>query len=332
MRRNADPLFQSGSVRVAGETLGFVYKAAAEIGELGDNIRALRAAITDRRAAARRAVAAPARGWRCSATPAGRASGSSASRTATRSTATRSPAGRSGPYSVAVLNGDVDNHADLKVAHDLSIDAPITTDAKVIPVVMGRHALATGDDVAEAFRRTVAEFEGSVAIGAASAERPDQVHLALRGSGQGMYVGLAEDLYIVASEPYGVVEETSHYLRMDGEGLSPSGSRGQVLDARRRAGRRGDRRRAPGLRRHRAAGHRRRRRHRAGHHARHRSRRLAALPAQGDPAGAGQLRQDAARQDRRRSTACCRPSVGDARRCRPTSPAGWRRGRSSGCG
>ncbi len=43
--RNSDPLFQNGSVRVAGACLGFVYKAAAEIGELGDNTRALRTAI-----------------------------------------------------------------------------------------------------------------------------------------------------------------------------------------------------------------------------------------------------------------------------------------------
>ena len=136
-----------------------------------------------------------------------------------------------------MLNGDVDNHADLKVAHDLSIDAPITTDAKVIPVVMGRHAQATGDDVAEAFRRTVAEFEGSVAIGAASAERPDQVHLALRGSGQGVYVGFAEDLYIVASEPYGVVEETSATCGSTARRLSPERQPRPGADARRRAGR-----------------------------------------------------------------------------------------------
>mgnify|MGYP003336088305 CR=1 FL=1 len=32
-RRSADPLFQNGSVRVVGDRLGFVYKAAAEIGE-----------------------------------------------------------------------------------------------------------------------------------------------------------------------------------------------------------------------------------------------------------------------------------------------------------
>ena len=41
--------------------------------------------------------------------------------------------------------------------------------------------------------------------------------LALRGSGQGVYVGIAEDRYIVASEPYGIVEETDRYVRLDGE-------------------------------------------------------------------------------------------------------------------
>ncbi|HMQ28828.1 MAG TPA: SIS domain-containing protein, partial [Acidimicrobiales bacterium] len=81
--------------------------------------------------------------------------------------------------------------------------------------------------------------EGSVAIGASSATAPDRLHLALRGSGQALYVGLAEDVYIVASEPYGVVEETATYLRMDGETPAnpdnPTASRGQivVLDGRR---------------------------------------------------------------------------------------------------
>ena len=45
--RNVDPLFPSGSVVAAdGGVLSFVYKAAAEIGELGDNTAALRAAIS----------------------------------------------------------------------------------------------------------------------------------------------------------------------------------------------------------------------------------------------------------------------------------------------
>ena len=74
-----------------------------------------------------------------------------------------------------------------------------------------------GVELVEAFRRTVAAFEGSVAIGAAAADEPGRLLLALNGSGQGVYVGLAEDRYIVASEPYGVVEETARYVRLDGE-------------------------------------------------------------------------------------------------------------------
>ncbi len=139
----------------------------------------------------------------------------------------RSPAKRTGPYVVAALNGDVDNHADLRVEHGLQIHQQVTTDAKVIPTIMSHHA-AAGSGSAEAFRRTVAAFEGSVAIGAMSADRPDQMLLALRGSGQGLYLGLADDCFIVASEPYGVVEETDRYVRMDGE----AGGEVVVLDAR----------------------------------------------------------------------------------------------------
>jgi glucosamine--fructose-6-phosphate aminotransferase (isomerizing) len=78
----------------------------------------------------------------------------------------------------------------------------------------------------------VASFEGSVAIGAAATDQPDRLMFALRGSGQGLFVGLAEDLFIVASEPYGVVEETSTYFRLDGEGTSTASltdSKGQIV-------------------------------------------------------------------------------------------------------
>jgi glutamine---fructose-6-phosphate transaminase (isomerizing) len=47
--RQTDPLFQSGSVRVAAQCFSFVYKAAAEIGELGDNTAAFVAAARARR-------------------------------------------------------------------------------------------------------------------------------------------------------------------------------------------------------------------------------------------------------------------------------------------
>ncbi len=62
-------------------------------------------------------------------------------------------------------------------------------------------------------------LEGSVGIVAnAVVLDPDELFLALRGSGQSLNIGLAEDAFVVASEPYGLVEETSRYLRMDGEG------------------------------------------------------------------------------------------------------------------
>ena len=226
--RNSDPLFQNGSVRVAGGCLGFVYKAAAEIGELGDNTSALRAAIADD-SLLRLALSQPEARLSVLGHTRWASVGiiSEANCHPLNSEELEQTGGA--PYMVAVLNGDVDNHADIKVHHGLRIAGPITTDAKVIPAVMAHHVTAGVADLGEAFRRTVAEFEGSVAIAAAAADRPDQLFLALRGSGQALYVGMNDDHFIVASEPYGVVEETTRFVRMDGESLSPSGSRGQVF-------------------------------------------------------------------------------------------------------
>ena len=214
--RGTDPLFQSGAVVAANECLSFVYKAAAEIGELGDNTAALRAALSAD-TLFRRALESP--GARVAILGHTRwASVGIISEPNTHplnSYELEESAGTEPPYVVAALNGDVDNHADLRVTHGLRIASTITTDAKVIPTLVARHAATT--PLAEAFRRTVSEFDGSVAIGVASAETPSALFLALRGSGQGLYVGLADDCYVVASEPYGVVEETAQYVRMDGE-------------------------------------------------------------------------------------------------------------------
>jgi len=226
--RGGDPTFQSGGVRLADGVLSFVYKAAAEIGELGDNTRALRQAVAGDELL-RRAVTAP--GARVSVlahtrwASVGIISEPNA-HPVNSDEMEESPGGPVAPYVVAALNGDVDNHADLRVEHQLRIHGQVTTDAKVIPALMARHVAAGVDDV-EAFRRTVAAFEGSVAIGAVSAAHPGRLLLALKGSGQGLYVGLGDDCYIAASEPYGVVEETSTYLRMDGE----RGGEIVVLDA-----------------------------------------------------------------------------------------------------
>ncbi|MHB8506406.1 MAG: SIS domain-containing protein, partial [Acidimicrobiales bacterium] len=121
-----------------------------------------------------------------------------------------------GPYVTAALNGDVDNYAELRTEHGLHFPDEVTTDAKVIPALVSR-AMDDGRSVCEAFLGTVTQFEGSVAIAASAADDPDRLHLALRGSGQSLYVGLAEDAFVVASEPYGLVQETSRYIRMDGD-------------------------------------------------------------------------------------------------------------------
>ena len=214
--RGNDTLFQSGAVVAAGDCLSFVYKAAAEIGELGDNTAALRRAL-DADDLLRRALQSPSARVAILGHTRWASVGiiSEPNTHPLNSYELEQPGGSHPPYVVAALNGDVDNHADLRVAHGLRIASTITTDAKVIPALVARHA--TSAPLAEAFRRTVAEFEGSVAIGVASAEAPSQLFLALRGSGQGLYVGLGDDCYIVASEPYGVVEETARYVRMDGE-------------------------------------------------------------------------------------------------------------------
>lgn len=227
--RAADPLFAAGAVRVSGELLGFVYKAAAEIGELGDNTRALRQSL---RAddLLRRALDSPT----AEAVVMGHTRWASVgiiSQPNAHPLSSDEVDGESGPYVTGVLNGDVDNFADLKAADGLRIAPEITTDAKVIPTLVSRQ-LARQVDLVEAFRSTVNRLEGSVAIAAQTAVAPGDLLLALRGSGQALYVGLAEDAFIVASEPYGVVEETDTYLRMDGESPADPGnpaSRGQVI-------------------------------------------------------------------------------------------------------
>ena len=221
-----DPLFTSMAVRTPDGHVAFVYKAAAEIGELGDNTRALRAAI---RADELLHLALAAEDAHVTVLGHTRWASVGIISEANAHPVNHEEEGRVvGPYVTAVLNGDVDNFAELKERWRLEVPPAITTDAKVIPVLVSRQ-VEDGLEHSDAFRRTVASFNGSVAIAAHAAGRPNQLLLALRGSGQALCVGLADDAYVVASEPYGLVEVTSTYLRMDGEIPSPSGGRGQVV-------------------------------------------------------------------------------------------------------
>ena len=263
--RLADPLFGAGTVRNTPDGLAFVYKTASEIGELGDNTAALLSQIrqdsllrwalcvdgaevvvvSHTRWASIGIVSVP------NTHPLDAWTGSSDS-----------------SHVAAVLNGDVDNYADLIAQRRLSIAPEITTDAKVIPTMLSqalaagsggagseqlrqafagseqlrqafagseqlRQAFAGSEQLRQAFADAVSSFEGSVAIAAHTSQVPDVVALALRGSGQALYVGEAGQSYVVASEPYGLVEECRQYVRLDGETPSdpanPVGSRGQIM-------------------------------------------------------------------------------------------------------
>ena len=230
--RTADPLHRTGSVRVLdGGGLAFVVKVAAEIGELGDNTAALRGALAADGLLAR-ALAAPAVEGSLLGHTRWASVGLISEPNAHPLDSTRADGEPSGVVT-AVQNGDVDNHVDLVVAEGLSVAPEITTDAKIVPTLCAAH-LAAGHDHREAFRRTVSVIEGSLAIGAVVGDAPGRLLLALRGSGQGLYVGLAEDAFVVASEPYGVVEMTGRYLRMEGETpadpADPAASRGQIVE------------------------------------------------------------------------------------------------------
>ena len=229
-RRDGSPLFTHTAVRAPDGLLSFVYKAAAEIGELGDNTAAMREAIRNDRL-----LALALTDDRAEATVLGHTRWASIgiiSEPNAHPVNSEETTGNDGPYVTAVLNGDVDNFADIIASESLRLPTEITTDAKVIPTTISR-GLAAGRDLDEAIRASVAQFEGSVAIGLSTTAAPADLHLCLRGSGQGVFIGRAEDSFIVASEPYGVVEEATSYLRMDGETSSdpdnPTGSQGQII-------------------------------------------------------------------------------------------------------
>jgi glutamine---fructose-6-phosphate transaminase (isomerizing) len=125
----------------------------------------------------------------------------------------------------ACLNGDIDNFRELKKDHETRgffIREEISTDTKIIPVHVASY-IQKGMAVEEAFRMAVNDFEGSHAIALHTDLAPGKMFLALRGSGQAIFVGLAGDFYMPTSELYGLVEETQTYLKMDG------GGPGQIL-------------------------------------------------------------------------------------------------------
>jgi len=220
-----DPNLSSGSVRSFAGGRSFVYKRAAVVGRLGDNVARLRAEITTddllhlamARPSARVTVLAHTR-W----ASVGRISEPNAH-------PVDNWVGDPDPQDLvfAALNGDIDNHRDLRRQHNLGEDGIISTDAKLVPVRLAEFGCS--GTASSAMAAAIGEFDGSMAIAAQLSSAPNQLVLAVKGSGQGLYVGLAETGFTVASEVYGLVAGTRDYLRLDGGVRAGATSAGEVV-------------------------------------------------------------------------------------------------------
>jgi len=200
-------------------TLCFVYKFAAEIGALGDNIAFIRNQIKNDHLLQALAGFSPVASSVSAHTRwASVGDITEANCHPLDNTPTDTGVSRSGIIHVC-LNGDIDNYLELKTEYEARYDKihpRITTDTKLIPLQIEHH-LKMGATIAEAFRLAVNEFDGSHAISMHTDLAPGKLFLAQKGSGQAIFVGIAPDHYIAASELYGVVEQTRHYIKLNGE-------------------------------------------------------------------------------------------------------------------
>ncbi len=235
--RQADQVLTNRGIRVnkhhSPVSLVFTYKIAAEIGSLGDNVQYLRKQI--REDAVFQSLIRFPHQYQTTVAHTRWASVGEISEANCHpldnfgvkhggfhgKTHTGVPEQNSGPGIIHVcLNGDIDNYQSLKQDYERetgkSIADVITTDTKIIPLQIEKY-LKRNKTLKESFRLAVNDFEGSHAIAMHSNLEPGKIFLAQKGSGQAMFVGLAEDRYLLASEIYGLVEETTRYLKMDGE-------------------------------------------------------------------------------------------------------------------
>ncbi len=200
-------------------SISFVYKFAAEIGALGDNVAFLRSQIKNDHLLqllanydfTANSVSAHTR-W------ASVGDITVANCHPQDNTPTDKSIGKTGIIHVC-LNGDIDNYLELKTEYEARYDkihVDINTDTKLIPLQI-EHYLKQGNPLEEAFRLSLNDFEGSHAISMHSNLAPGKLFLAQKGSGQAIFVGIAKDHYIAASELYGIVEETQDYIKLNGE-------------------------------------------------------------------------------------------------------------------
>ncbi|MCB9640889.1 MAG: SIS domain-containing protein [Myxococcales bacterium] len=213
----------------------FLYKVAAEIGNIGDNVRELRRQIHEDEIL-QKALALP--GVSCNPLTHTRWASNGIINEYNCHPQGNDTNGMNAAATrlFAVLNGDVDNFQELLDAYTRrrgkKMPAGVTTDAKIIPLLVEERYRSTGD-LREAFRQCLQEFQGSFAIALHHLDHPEKVWLGIGGSGQSLYLGIHPHTTFFASELYGVVEGSSHFVKLDGEREREPGnadSRGQLLE------------------------------------------------------------------------------------------------------
>jgi glucosamine--fructose-6-phosphate aminotransferase (isomerizing) len=200
-------------------SIAFVYKVAAEIGSLGDNIAFLRSQI--KKDGILRILSSIPNLYHTVSSHTRWASVGAITEANCHPVDGKTTGGDPRQKGIihVCLNGDIDNYLELKKEYESGgnlIHRDITTDTKIIPLQIEKY-LSKGFDVEESFRLAVNDFEGSHAISMHTDLDPGRFFLAQKGSGQAVFVGIGKDHYIPTSEVYGLIEETQYYLKLEGE-------------------------------------------------------------------------------------------------------------------
>lgn len=203
-------------------SVALTYKVAAEIGRLGDNIEFLRSQMA-KDPVLQAIVLKPHSFFSISAHTRWASVGEVSEANCHPVDATTRSTSADNPGIIHVsLNGDIDNYQSIKAEHEAAgmiYPESVTCDTKVIPVHIAAF-LKKGHDISQAFRLAVNDFEGSHAICMQTDLAPGKLFLALKGSGQALFIGLGPDFYIPTSEVYGFAGETPYFLKMDGEAVN----------------------------------------------------------------------------------------------------------------
>ena len=120
-----------------------------------------------------------------------------------------------------VMNGDVDNYATLVTtsvqSRGLAIDAAVSTDTKILPVVFTLDT-AAADSLDTRFLGVMRRCHGSLAIALQHLSHPRRLLVGQKGSGQALYLGQLPEGYLVSSEVYGIAALCRAYWSMNAGG------------------------------------------------------------------------------------------------------------------